>query len=141
MGDVLLEKNEVINMAINSYPRFAETYDIKNVPPNLTINNLLQQTENLMGRQKFLSYSAYDNNCQHFILNVLKANGIIEGTDFIKQNTEGIFSSNDSLRKIANTITDVAGRADVIIQGAILKKKHVIMGGVKHFFKFSFRNQ
>ena len=37
-------------------------------------------------------------------------------------NTEGIFSNNDSLRKIANTITDVAGRADVIIQGGNIEK-------------------
>ena len=133
IGEVLLEKNEVINMGINSYPRFAETYDIKNVPPNLTVNNLLENTEKRMGRQKFLSYSAYDNNCQHFILNVLQANGIIEGTDFIKQNTEGIFENNDSLRKFANTITDVAGRANVVIQGGDIERNHVIIGGVKHY--------
>ena len=84
-------------MGLNSYPQFAETYDIKNVPTNLTVNQLLENIEKRMGRQKFFSYSAYDNNCQHFILNVLQANGINEGTDFIKQNTEGIFENNDNL--------------------------------------------
>ena len=119
-------------MAINSKPRFAETYDIINVPPNLTVNILLGNTENLMGRQKFLSYSAYDNNCRHFILNVLQANGINEGMDFIKQNMEGIFQNNESLRKFANTITDNAGRADVVIQGGDIEGKHVIIRGVEH---------
>ena len=52
MGDVLLEKNEVIFVAISSYPRFAETYDIKSVPPNLTVNQLLENTQKRMGRQK-----------------------------------------------------------------------------------------
>ena len=86
-----------------------------------------------MGRQKFLLYSAYDNNCQHFILNVLQANGINEEVDFIKQNTEGIFENNDSLRKLAKTITDLAGQSHVVIQGGDIERKHVIIGGVKHY--------
>ena len=118
-------------MAINSYPRFAETYDIKNVPPNPTINH--KKTGKRMGRQKFLPYSAYNNNCKHFILNLLQSSGIQEGADFIKQNTEGIFQNNDSLRKVANTITDVAGRANVVIQGGDIEIKHVVIGGVKHY--------
>ena len=75
-----------------------------------------------MGRQIFFSYLAYDNNCKHFILNGLQSNGINEGAGFIKQNTKGIFQNNDSLRKIANMITDVAGRADVVIKGGDIEK-------------------
>ena len=120
-------------MGINSYPRNAETYQIHNIPQNLTVSQLILNTERRMGRQKFLSYSAYDNNCQHFILNVLQANSIHEGADFVKQRTEDIFQNNEHLRKMANTVTDVAGRANVLIQGGDIKKKHVVIGGVKHF--------
>ena len=133
MGDVLLENNEVINMGINEHPRFVETYDIKNVPPNLTVNQLLERTEQRMGRQKFLSYSADDDNHQHFILNVLQANGINAGADFVKQNTEGIFENKYNLRKTINTITDVAGRANVLLQGGDIERKHVYIGGDKHY--------
>ena len=66
-------------------------------------------------------------------LNVLQTNWINEGVDFIKQNTEGIFQNNDSLRKFANTITDIAGRADVVIQGGDIERNYVIIGGVKHY--------
>ena len=44
-----------------------------------------------MGRNTFLFYSAYDNNCQQYILNDLQSNGIHEGADIIKQSTEEIF--------------------------------------------------
>ena len=129
-GNILLEKNEVINMDINKFPRNAQTMPIINVPAGLTINQLLQNTERRMGKSKFLSYSAYDNNCQNFILSVLQANGINEGADFVKQNTESIFK-NDDVRKFANTVTDVAGRANVLIQGG-----HVIIGGEVHRLTF-----
>jgi len=131
-GNVLLEKNEVINMDINQIPSNAETSEIRNIPKNLTINQLLQNTERRMGRQKFLNYSAYDNNCQHFLLNVLHGNGIYEGENFVKQRTEDIFK-NDDFRKFANTITDIAGRANVLVQGGDLERKYVIIGGAKHY--------
>ena len=39
MGDVLPETNKVINMAIDSYPRFAEIYNLKNVPKTQRLIN------------------------------------------------------------------------------------------------------
>ena len=130
-GNVLLEKNECINMDINPNTNNSQKYHVHNIPQNLLVSQLLQNTEQRMGRNEFLSYSAYDNNCQHFILNVLQANGIHEGADFIKQKTENIFEKNTDLRKAVNTITDIAGRANVLIQGGDVN--HVIIGGVKHY--------
>lgn len=119
--NVLLEKNEVINMQINPIPpKNCEYITITNVP-HYTINEYLQNTENRMGKDKFIKYSAYDNNCSVFIENVLLANGIHEGIDFVKQKTEEIFRNHPTLRKIANTITDIAGRADVVLHGGAEK--------------------
>jgi len=119
-GDVLLEKNEVINMDLNPKIK-AEYIIINNIPTNLTVNELMKNTEERMGN-KFIPYSGYNNNCQHFIVNVLQANGINEGLDFVKQDTEDIFREHPNLRKFANTITDIAGRANVILQGGDLDK-------------------
>ena len=129
-GNLLPNKNECINMNINPNNNNAQEYQVHNTPQNLTVSQLLQNTEQRMGRIKFLLYIAYDNNFQHFILNVLQSNGIQEGVDFIKQRTEEIFKKNKYLRNFANTVTDIGGRANVLIQGG---KVYVIIGGVKHY--------
>lgn len=121
--EVLLEKNSVINMDLNPKIK-AEYLTIQNIPQNVTINELLHNTQQRMGEEDFYKYSAYNNNCQHFILNVLQSNNINEGLDFVKQDTEEIFSTHPNLRKLANTITTLAGRTDVILQGGELDDKN-----------------
>jgi len=131
---VSLEKNEVINMDINpSMKTHTETIDVlitqnmnvagqHRTPSSvLNINELLKNTQEQMNG-KFFPYSAYDNNCQDFIVNVLTSNHLDnpENIEFTKQNTEQLFENLDYLRKIANTVTDVAGRIDVINQGGNL---------------------
>ena len=115
-GDILLEKNEVIHMQLNPHIGNAEYRQIHHVPQGLTINELLNRTEHRM-KSNFLTYSAATNNCQHFILSILQANGIHESSDFIKQNTESIFDSRPTLRKFANTVTDVASKVNVLTEG------------------------
>jgi len=115
---VSLEKNEVINMELNaSMKTHTETIDVP-ITQNTNINELLKNTQEQM-KDKFFPYSAYDNNCQDFIVNVLTSNHLDnpENIEFTKQNTEQLFDKLDYLRKIANTVTDVAGRVDVINQG------------------------
>ena len=111
-GDILIEKNEVINVS-KTIPK-TEGYEEKSVPLNnqeLTINEVLENTKAVQ-KDKFFKYSAYDNNCQNFILDLMKANNIGSESDynFVKQNTEDLFRSNSYLRKLANTITDTASR-------------------------------
>ena len=50
---------------------------------------------------------------------LLLANGINENiyTQFVKQNTEQLFEGLTGLWKLSNTVTDIAGRADVLLQG------------------------
>jgi hypothetical protein len=123
-GNILLEKNSVVNMAINpKFPPDTETMSI-NIDSNLTINDFIQNGLNRMQPDKFFSYSSYDNNCQYFVLNLLNANGIDNDdiTNFVKQDTESIFSSNPTLRKLANNITDVDARAHEIMGGKLKKQ-------------------
>jgi hypothetical protein len=118
---ITFEKNEVIN-AENTCksPKETETKNItsSDIPTGLTLNEALNKTKERMGG-KYFTYSAKDNNCQDFIVAFLTANNIGTETDksWVKQETKVLFEGNDRLRKIANTLTDIGARFDVIKQG------------------------
>ena len=61
-----------------------------------------------MGR-KFLPYSAYNNNCQDFLMAILKSNKLGNQTvyKFVKQNTTSIFKTSPIFTKFTNFITDL----------------------------------
>lgn len=85
-----------------------------------TLNEILENTRKLMGDNKFYTYSATSNNCQIFILNVMKANGISGDVDFIKQNVNELIPS--FLGKIADLGTDIKSRLGLITEGKGLGK-------------------
>ena len=117
-SNVSIEKNEVI--AISPYQM---NYGAENLylhfPTGITINILLENTRNEMGNS-FLTYSARDNNCQNFVLSLLHANGLSNERNilFTKQSTTALFSTE--MRKFTNTITDIAGKIDIIREGGNL---------------------
>tara|TARA_R110000803_G_scaffold3726_1_gene12669 strand:- start:1360 stop:2364 length:1005 start_codon:yes stop_codon:yes gene_type:complete len=120
-GKVSLEKNEVINMDRNpKKPKNAEILNVT-IGKKLTINEMLDKTKTKMGKN-FFPYSAKDNNCQRFILSLLQANNLANkaNKDFVKQDTNELFSSH--LRKATNTVTDVAGRLNILASGGTVKK-------------------
>ena len=117
-SNISLEKNEVITIS-----PYKMNYDAENLyvsyPPGISINILLQNTRDKMGGS-FLTYSARDNNCQNFILALLQSNFLDNPRNvlFTKQSTSDLFDVN--LRKITNTITDVAQKIDIIREGGNL---------------------
>ena len=119
---ISVEKNEVINMEVSpkSRPKEEVRDIINNVPDNLTINTIMDNTEKYMGKKNFFGYSARDNNCQDFIVALLKSNNIGDAQDiaFVKQNTKELFKNLPFLRKFSNTITDLGARVNVITTGA-----------------------
>lgn len=119
---ISVEKNEVINMDISPPTRpKEEVKDItSNIPDGLTINELMSKTEERMGKKEFYGYSARDNNCQDFIVSILKANNIGDETDqkFVKQDTKSLFDNLTFLRKFSNTLTTIGARANVATTGA-----------------------
>jgi hypothetical protein len=118
-GVMSLEKNEVINA--DEKPKTvkqAELKQIQSIPNNLTIMGMLEATKKKMG-SKFFPYSASSNNCQDFIMAIMKANniGTKEDFDFVKQNTDVLFKNNPFLKSIADRVTDLGARVNVISQG------------------------
>ena len=119
---IMMEKNEVISMEVN--PPVRANTDTKTValPRQIRLNQILQLTKNRMGDRYFL-YSARDNNCGDWVLNILQANRVDtpELTAFVKQDARQIFADNIRFRKLTNTVTDFAGRVDVLRHGAGLE--------------------
>jgi hypothetical protein len=110
-----LEKNTRIT--IGNYQKRNGSEDMSvSIPSGLTLNKMLDRTRSLMGG-RFLSYSARDNNCGHFVLGLLRANNLSTSANtlFVEQITDNLFTGQ--LRRITNTITDIAGGVDKIIQG------------------------
>ena len=117
-SNVSIEKNEVITISPYQMNYQAENLYV-HFPPGITINILLENTRNEMGNS-FLTYSARDNNCQNFVLSLLQSNGLSNERNilFTKQSTTGLFSTE--MRKFTNTITDIAGKIDIIREGGNL---------------------
>ena len=117
--NITLEKNEVITMDIDASIREGSDTMKVAIPDGLTLNAMMANTESMM-KQKFLKYSAKDNNCQDFVLAVLKSNGLGDDAiySFVKQDTKSLFANDNFLRKVSNTITDVGARVNTAIFGA-----------------------
>ena len=116
---ISLEKVERVSMTVNPSP----VKDEESTPTplngkSITLNQLYENARNKMG-DRFYPYSARDNNCQNFILNVLQASGVgnTQDYEFVKQNTKELFGDNTFLRKASNTITDIGARFNVLQQG------------------------
>jgi hypothetical protein len=75
----------------------------------------------------FFTYSGSSNNCQNFILGLLKGSGALtpEAQQFIKQDTEHLFENIPWTKRIMDTITDAAAKASIVVQGGDIPK-HII---------------
>lgn len=116
---LVLEKNEVINMDLfRGYKQGTETKELYATTSHLTIDMILNRTKEAMGNN-FFTYQAGNNNCQTFIYTILKVNNLLspDSESFVLQKKTNEIFKNETLRKFTNTLTDVAGRLDVIKQG------------------------
>jgi len=117
----VIEKIERINLVQEDRTNKAGAEFTSSFPVGKTVNELFQNTEQYMGA-RFLPYQSNSNNCQVFIMGILDANGLNtpELTAFVKQDTRSIFKNNSMLRKFANTLTDLGGYANAMMQGGEL---------------------
>jgi hypothetical protein len=124
---ISVEKNAVINLEVSPPTRPNEEVEniTSNIPSGLTINSLMNNTRKRMGESNYFNYNSKSNNCQDFILNILKSNNIGDESDvvFVKQDTDFLFKNLPVLQKIANATTNLGATVDVLTQGAGNKKK------------------
>ena len=117
-----LEKTEVISLNINPKPDATDEFlVVSDVPENITLNLMLEHCKEKMG-SNFYTYASASNNCQDFTLASLQSNFMNspEIIDFVKQNTLELFENTGVLNKVANTVTDLAGRFDILRRGGSL---------------------
>ena len=118
---ITLEKNQTIE--INYYkPREGTDSLPLVIPQGMTLGSLLSNAEKSVSLEEYFRYDPLSTNCQAYIIIVLKANGILQmnpkAQDFIYQDLGTLKAELPSYaRKIMKGLTDIAGRADVIING------------------------
>jgi hypothetical protein len=121
---ILLEKNDAINMkVVSSYnPKGAEYIDI-DVSKDITFADLLNGGRKVQG-DKFFKYNATHNNCQDFILALLRGSSIAtsEATAFIKQDVKSLFKNLPKTKKFINSVTSLGGAVDIIKKKVTGKK-------------------
>jgi hypothetical protein len=117
----VLEKIERINLVREDRSKKEGAEFTSSFSVGKTVNELFHNTRNKMG-DRFLPYHSASNNCQVFIIGVLDGNGLnnSERTSFVKQNTKAIFENNPALRQFSNTLTDIGGFGNAMMQGGEL---------------------
>lgn len=119
-GKYILDKQEVVKLVSgNPIKGDSETMDIS-VSKDLSISEMLDKTKESVGNSIFERYDARKNNCQDFIINVLRANGLLNDglAKFIKQDAIGVFKKMPKfVSKFSKVATDVGAVANKILEG------------------------
>jgi len=115
-GSFGIEKNERIN-TFSSIPPNSQTAEVSGNFGGLTPNILLEKAQQMLGESAFKNYDPYNNNCQHFITAILKANHLGSPADlaFVKQDTESLFENSPQTATFAKTLTDLGARVSKIV--------------------------
>jgi len=102
-----------------------------NLPHQIPLNDLVLNTYNFMSNNKFNGYSSKENNCQTFVMACLDGNHLNNATytNFVKQETYALFAGLDGLRKVTNSVTDLAAGVDAIVQGGRIIQRRSGRGG------------
>lgn len=122
----VLEKIERVNISYQiASPKGLEQVDVS-VPAGLTVEELINKTKERMGKNKFLDYDGYRNNCQDFIMNVLDANGLgnAENKKFVKQDTKELFEDSPILAKVSKKLTDVGASFNALFRGGAINENY-----------------
>jgi hypothetical protein len=119
LKQILMEKNEVINIT-DSFSS-AGSIQYKKVPVAccITLNDFLKNAEAKGGADYFL-YDAFTANCQMFLMTLLDANGLTtEATkEFIYQPLDELIEDLPGYtQKVARGLTDIAATLDTAIYG------------------------
>lgn len=120
-GKYNLEKNEVVNFSRKN-PKEAKSQSkpINQIPSEITLQQLIDNTIKRMGPQNFSTYDAQNLNCQNFLVNILDANNIGDSSDksFIVQDADKIFKELPEFSKVlGNAATNLGAIFNRLIKG------------------------
>jgi hypothetical protein len=121
---LLIEKNAVINMVPAPKVRTGSAMEKVGNWHNISFQNLLDGARKVLGN-KYFTYSASSNNCQDFIMAILRGSnlGTTENYKFIKQDTRSMFRDLKITKKIVKNVTRLGGIVDRLINGVGIENK------------------
>ena len=118
-GSVVVEKNAVVNVGPVDSVGDAEYYNVV-LQGTITLNDLLENCRKGMGDADFFSYDAFTNNCQVFIRDVLRFNGLLTrgAQAFLFQKVDELVKEFPGITPtIAKAVTKLGALFDVALHG------------------------
>lgn len=118
---LLIEKNSVVNIQEVS-PNYIDKASSKiNVPitKSITFGDMIKNAVNQVGESIYL-YDHVNNNCQVFVRNILKANGLLtpQIESFIMQDVEQLLSTSpEYTNAITRFVTEADAKLNRVIHG------------------------
>ena len=110
--EILAEKNQSINISDTIPPKTDKTKTLMiGTNKGLTINSLLENTLNKVGKDQFFIYDPYgQKNCQNWVKDVLTSNGIYNDKigKFVFQDISELAKELGYTTSIAKNVTDFA---------------------------------
>ena len=130
-GNIVLEKLEKLEGRVDAgYSKMAgaELYPVA-LKGDITIADFLEKGRRQM-KEAFYTYSAFENSCQDWVMNMVSANGLLdaEGRRFIKQDVDKLVKGLPELTKTAAVkITDVARDVGNVAEELLYKHGGMVM--------------
>jgi hypothetical protein len=118
-GSVVVEKNAVVNVGPVDRVDGAEYYGVS-LQGTTTLNDLLENCRKGMGDSAFFTYDAFKNNCQVFIRDVLRFNGLLTrgAQAFLFQDVGELVKELPGITpKLAKAVTTLGALFDVALYG------------------------
>ena len=116
--ELAIDKNEDMRLRTAKHKRARpemECIPLQYNGPTMTLNEMVDNTMKLMGKEKFFSYSSFLNNCQDFVLNFMKANQLSGDMTWIKQDIADLLPK--WAKKLADIGTNFKNIEKLVIEG------------------------
>lgn len=115
--DILMEKNEDVNMGYYTPQKNEEVIQVSNIPEWLTINKMLSKAIETVGAKRIFHYYAFHTNCQMWVHDMLLSSGLMTPTikKFVMQKVENIYPH--WIEKLSENITDAKNRLNLVVEG------------------------
>jgi len=117
--EYVMEKNEDPNLEeYKRSPLPEDVVHVDQIPSGLTMNNMINNGINYVGKTNFFHYSPFQWNCQAFVYNMLKGNYIEVSPkvkDFILQEVANLAPKWS--QRVATFLTDLKSRLNMAYNG------------------------
>ena len=118
-GQILrIEKNHIVEIT-QTFPTRAPSVVVNLAGHDVSTLSLFTRAEAAVGSKQLWLYDVRDNNCQKFVKDMLHSSGLWNAQlqTFAMQDVPAILRGIEGIGKGAKSITDLAGRLDVLLSG------------------------